>query len=231
MSDDDLPVLTHVLRTGSVPVAGPGGSMAVAPAPTAPPALDDDPDDVFGVEPPASPASEPSIDFGHGHRAMPSAVDAPPAATPLARSDIVADPRQKRRREAFGPFADDDDLEFPGTMDPIDEPELIATVSDRHRQGTPISLDTPLDFSVPPDTAALARSIRQAVLDDLAGRIDVELDARIAQAMRTEIETALSQLQGNLRHHLTEALRDVVARAVDAEIARMTWSAASGLPH
>ena len=66
----------------------------------------------------------------------------------------------------------------------------------------------------------LAR-VRESVLDDLSTRIDTELDARIAQAMHAEVETAIAQLQVHLRDHLTLALRDVVARAVDDAIARV----------
>ena len=71
------------------------------------------------------------------------------------------------------------------------------------------------------DDDAFAARVQEAVLNGMSARIDTELDARIAQAMHTEVETALASLQANLREHLAGAMRDVVRRAVDDELARL----------
>ncbi len=63
--------------------------------------------------------------------------------------------------------------------------------------------------------------LRESLLRDLSDRIDVELDARIAQALHSELEVALAQLQDRLREQLAKGLRDVVHRAVDQEMARL----------
>jgi hypothetical protein len=89
------------------------------------------------------------------------------------------------------------------------------------------SRDVPLVFSDPyaptwhdPD-ATLALRVRNSVLQELSGRIDTELDARIAQTLHAGLETALAQLQTSLRIELGEALRDVVGNAVDEAIRRL----------
>ena len=79
------------------------------------------------------------------------------------------------------------------------------------------------------DWDALAARVRASVLDDLGARVDTEFDARIAQVLHTEIETAVAQLQQVLRDHLAEALGDVVGRAIEAEVVRLR-AAAAGEP-
>ncbi len=112
---------------------------------------------------------------------------------------------------------------------------LLPQDHDGRATSHPSTLDLPeFDASMPPvrggpggTTAAppaevpavAARRIRDAVIDDLRARIDTELDARIAQALHVEVESVLAQLQHNLRAHLSDALRDVVAKAVDEAIA------------
>jgi len=137
-------------------------------------------------------------------------------------SEIVADPRQPLAVDAFQLAQDVDASTVPSEL-PIDEPELVPSALLEHPP--PQGLDTPIVFASA-DLDALAVRVRDAVLAGLSTRIDTELDARIAQVMHAELETALAQLQGNLRSHLTDALRDLVARAVDEQIARISWSAA-----
>ena len=71
------------------------------------------------------------------------------------------------------------------------------------------------------DSDAMAARVRDAVLDDLAQRIDTELDARLSRSVTAQLESALAGLQSGLRASLSDALRDVVRRAVDDEIARL----------
>jgi hypothetical protein len=220
IGDDDLPVLTHVLRTGD-------GRM---PPPLTSP-LDDlyhdfdihqfddmpTPRIVIGNEP------EPPAD----DRALAPFDD---ALIDAATSDqgIVADPRQTIGHDAFR-LSQDADALHDSVATAIDEPALLAA----HDGATPETpdVDRPLDFATPTiDPVALAVRVRESVFNDLSARIDTELDARIAQTMHAEVETALAQLQRNLRVQLSEALRDVVGRAVDEEIARMNWSASNRRP-
>jgi hypothetical protein len=218
--DDDLPVLTHVLRTGD-------GRM---PPPLTSP-LDDlyhdfdinqfddmpTPQIVIGNEPELPIADHALAPFDD------AMID---AAT--RDEDIVADPRQAVGHDAFQ-LSQDADARHDGVATTIHEPELLAT-NDSATPETP-DVDRPLDFATPAiDPVALAARVRESVFNDLSARIDTELDARIAQTMHAEVETALAQLQRNLRIQLTEALRDVVGRAVDEEIARMNWSASNRRP-
>ena len=197
--DDDLPVLTQILRTGNADPAAPPAprlgertvdaldprTVADATRPAdqlvighEPPRESDDylaPS--FHVSPPAFPADEPDTDHEH------------------------------RESHAADPFVLSQDHDAPQALGlSFDEPAY--------------SVDAPAAASHE-RTAAFATTVRDAVLDDLSARIETELDARIAQAIHSEVETALAQLQSNLRTHLAEALKDVVGRAVDEEIARL----------
>jgi hypothetical protein len=220
-NDDDLPVLTHVLRTSD-------GRM---PLPLKSP-LDDlfrDFDIHQYDDPPVTPqiiiGNEPELPVT-GHALAPFDDALIDAAT--GDPDIVADPRQTVGHDAFQ-LSQDADALHDGVAATIDEPELLAA-NDGAPPETP-DVDRPLDFATPAvDPAALAARVRESVFNDLSARIDTELDARIAQTMHAEVETALAQLQRNLRVQLSEALRDVVGRAVDEEIARMNWSASNRRP-
>ena len=83
------------------------------------------------------------------------------------------------------------------------------------RRVNPFANDQPRDRRQGTDDVSLQRlasitsSVRDSVLVALQTRIDTELDARIAQALHREVETAIAQLQDKLRDGLTEALRDV----------------------
>ncbi len=212
--DDDLPVLTHILRTAD----GRAASSAGAYGPVGHEGFD------FDVRPFEDAQTASAIVIGHELPEPPHAADAAASATtsiaapttavpaPLVEPVIVADPRQDMRHDAFNLAQDTDEA---ASAPAIDEPLLVMP----HDGPEPTSpdIDTTLDFSMP----TIATRVREAVLEGLAMRIDTELDARIAQAIHAEVETALGRLQHTLRAQLGEALRDVVARAVDEEIARL----------
>jgi hypothetical protein len=216
MNDDDLPVLTHVLRTAA-------GHM--------PPSLRL-PDDVFAEDFDLTPFDEMRTDEPIIIGNDPAEIDTDAHDTPTSDdppqdeavvepgTEIVADPRQPLVTDAFQ-LPQDVDESITTSALPIDEFGVATLDHEPLHQ-----FDTPIVFASA-DLEALAVRVREAVLTDLSARIDTELDARIAQAMHAELETALAHLQGNLRSHLTDALRDVVARAVDEQIARISWSAAS----
>ena len=110
-----------------------------------------------------------------------------------------------------------------------DRPMVVAVAGPGERRLNPFVIDEPRDRRQAEDVslqrlASIASSVRDAVLVALQTRIDTELDARIAQAMHREVETAIAQLQDKLRDGLTDALRDVVARAVDDEMSRFVAS-------
>jgi hypothetical protein len=207
--DDDLPVLTHVLRTRTTalpetlksPLDDLHGDFDIAAIEEAPITNQI----VIGNEP------HPDEDM--------ALLDGPPAPTWDASGSIVADPRRVTANDVFTLAQDADDFDLLPAA--IDEPDLISAASD---VSPPVpTRDAATDFS----STELAERVRENVLNDLASRIDAELDARIAQAMHAEVETALAQLQGRLRENLTEAMRDLVARAVAEEIARLRWSKAN----
>lgn len=209
--DDDLPVLTQVLRIGGgrAVVAGDAHAFSESPPDEIPP----NDELVIGSEP-------------HHESA--------PDASPTIAVDAVA-----RDRESTADSATHATIEHAthSTADPtvhVIEPAAHATTEPTaHSMPEHASLQatSPLivPFMDPVDTSpsrpeialtdASAR-VREAVLNDLSARIDTELDARIAQTLRAELETALGSLQVKLREELADAMRDVVRRAVDEELAR-----------
>jgi hypothetical protein len=206
--DDDLPVLTHVLRTGD-------GRM---PRSLMTPVDDDSYVDEFGIHHFEEAPLTRQIVIGHDPQQPADDLDGatingefvPTTSVP------VADPRHAHR----DPFRLSQDIDAGhGHIEPIDEPHLIGDAHER--DAGPVLIDRPIDFAKPIDSALMATRLRDSIITNLASRIDMELDARIAQVLHAEIESALAQLQANLRSHLTEALRDVVAKAVGEELARM----------
>ena len=203
VDDDGLPVLTQVLRTGHVERPLPAASndvVAVVGHDEAPGEEDLQVDPlVIGYEPHVGVEAYLAPVPGHG---MPTEDIAP------ARDD---GPHDAARPDAFGLSQDVDAQRGDGRPATIDEPH-IATGETRGAPAAP-------DERRLQDPSEIARRVRDAVLDGLGARIDTELDARIAQAIHAEVEAAFAQLQVQLRAHLAAALRDVVGRAVDEEIA------------
>ncbi len=184
IDDDDIPVLTQILRTGDRrPV------LAELPSPT-----------------PAGPHVSPEFDV--------RSLDTTSMGDPLV---IGNEPHAVVIDET--PTEIDDEWQRPvatAAAEPTDAPErrvnpFLSDEPRERRQHDDVSLER---------LASITSSVRDSVLVALQTRIDTELDARIAQAMHREVETAIAQLQDKLRDGLTEALRDVVARAVDDEMSR-----------
>ena len=205
IEDDDLPVLTQVLRTGS----------GLAPAV----------DRVFlDAAVPNDARVEPSFPRALviGNEAEDD--DLPPSY----RAEAIADPRRidTKSNDVFLRTAPTDDA----YDESIDEPHFLAHAppgeTDAYTTIPPATPATPASSSRHSPIAradvdaAFAAQIRDAVLDDLSSRIDTEFDARIAQTLHAGLEAALAQLQASLRAELAEALRDVVGRAVDDAIRR-----------
>ena len=212
-ADDDLPVLTQILRTGTArPVAlirgEAHGDRAEAPVEARhdealDKILDDARDDT-------APMADELV-IGHDPHFPHPVTGADAFALP---QDHVHDHRQDDRARSFT----------------FDEPDFVVTPTSSAEPLSPLSFDVEdavPAFDVSPiqvapvvvpepveDPAAVAERIRDAVLRDLSTRIGRELDARIAQALHAEVETALGRMQYNLRNHLADALRDVVERAV-----------------
>ncbi|MEO8936502.1 MAG: hypothetical protein ABI277_07400 [Burkholderiaceae bacterium] len=209
MNDDDLPVLTQVLRTGS------GRREASIPPPV------ESPDDALDVRPVEETWMAERLAIGNEPARR---VD----DYPTQPSDRVVGPHVMH--DASG-LHEADSLQPPQEHDARHAVEAEGGTfgaSHMYEAAGSRALDPRVTPIPPEDLASLALRVRDAVLDDLRTRIDTELDARIAQVMHAEVETALAQLQVNLRTHLTEALRDVVQRAVDEEVARLTAPARPG---
>lgn len=192
--DDDLPVLTQVLRVGSG-AAGTGPLRAPGDAPAD--AITESSIDemlradqlVIGTElhgglEPYIPLTTPWSDAGTAD------------GEALSRSPAPA---------LIVPFVEFLDARAHSHGDPEVAPGEGAAVDP--------SIPAPLDMD------ALAVRIRESVLNDLAARIDTEFDARIAQTLRSEVEAALASLQARLREQLADAVRDVVRRAVEDQMA------------
>lgn len=243
MIDDDIPVLTQILRTGD-------RSPAIEPI-----TLDDD-----------AVASEPAVMFDaliigsevpapdiEGRRAPLDETDAGRGRA----SDAIGDETDDRHAgehagDSFRLPQDHDHSTAAARSERLNEPEIGTAVgptpvtaagqiairepgggqrSEEHGQPSERRINPFLsgeprerrqgsdDFSLQ-RFASITSSVRDSVLVALQTRIDTELDARIAQAMHREVETAIAHLQDKLRDGLTAALRDVVARAVDDEMTR-----------
>jgi hypothetical protein len=206
IDDDELPILTQVLRTGS---GHPAALARVAPAAAAAAAEPD-----ARVEPSFARAlvigSDPEDDD------LPASYKADAIADPrridLKSNDVFL--RSAPTHEAFTDTIDEPDLLASTALD--DEPDAFTTVASVE----PGSFGRrPLIIHAEADPQFAAR-IREAVLDDLSSRIDTELDARIAQTLHAGLEAAIAQLQVSLRAELAEALRDVVGHAVEDAIRR-----------
>ena len=233
--DDDLPVLTQVLRTGS------GAMPPVVLLPDLDVRLADDtlhaPPLVIGNEPhqrietylmPSTPTAE-SLDgdvAAQDGAIEPDAVDPPDAPQLLPFHEA-----EEARRAEGAEGAEGAEAEGIATVAPA---ESIAEPAVALESFTGDDTPEPTVHPPPPapviDLDALHAQVRAAVLDDLVARVDVELEARIAQAIHAEIETALAKLQADLRGHLTDAMRDLVGRAVAEQIVRIAPGAADP-PH
>ena len=218
--DDDLPMLTQVLRIGSGLGSGREGASRVHA--TNKSAIDEAAESldeilltdqlVIGAEPRqelepyvplTTPIIEPSEFVFDATEASAQDTQAAHGAEPEA---LLGEEAGAERRNAAN---DADDA----SRDPALAIEPAIPSADESTLGHP---------SAPPfDQDAFALRVREAVLGDLSTRIDTELDARIAEVLRAELETALAGVQVNLREHLADAMRDVVRRAVDDEIARL----------
>ena len=195
-NDDDLPVLTQILRTGN------------AHPSDVPIDLEHGPED-FDVQPIGDTLMADQLVIGNEpHHEIASYL--------VPSFDLRPEQPDARSVEAGG------DLQ----AHPVDHSDSFMLPQDHdgpHRsQTTGSTFNEPaLVAPAAEDPAVFAAKVRDAVLENLSGRIDTELDARIAQAIHAEVETALAQLQGSLRAQLSDAFKDVVGRAVDEEIARL----------
>ena len=175
--DDDLPLLTDVLR-----VRAPGMREALDPR-RAPP-----------DEAPADPEA-----------AEADACREEPRDEELVIGTVPEADAKSNRAEVEV---------IPESFDGIAPPEDTEAIAPRHEDESAAA--APVAF----DSDAMAASVRDAVLEDLAQRIDTELDARLAQSVTAQLESALAGLQSGLRASLADALSDVVRRAVDEQIMR-----------
>lgn len=196
--DDDLPVLTDVLRVRAPalrealdPRRAPRDETLPDPAAVKTDACDNEPHDeelVIGT----------------------------------TEADNEVQPHPRRERVAAEPHSepfDEEDEAFLESFDGVATPEDLNAIEHLNEEETvtAAAVIAPAAF----DSDAMAARVRDAVLDDLAQRIDTELDARLAQSVTAQLESALAGLQSGLRASLNDALRDVVRRAVDDEIARV----------
>ena len=223
-ADDDLPVLTDVLRVGRLtrhafdPRRLDDVDRAEA-ARLAPDQLVVGHDAQARLEPYAATVTSPTSDALDIPSAIFAPLDAAAAPGPLDVHLFVGhDPGAAPLLAAHG-------------ADPADgargSGQVSAHAVDRNAPASAASLavggGAAADRSAPATVDMLRETLRASVLADLATRIDSELDARVAHALNAEIEVALAQLQERLREQIASGLRDVVGRAVDQQIER--WRA------
>lgn len=152
----------------------------------------------------------------------------PPDPTSMADPLVIGnEPHVARAASRLAAPFDDDEPHDPARYAVTDEssPNDRAVDGPHERRVNPFVSDEPRERRQAGDVslqrlASITSSVRDSVLIALQTRIDTELDARIAQAMHREVETAIAHLQDKLREGLTDALRDVVARAVYDEMTR-----------
>ncbi len=231
MTDDDIPVLTQILRTGD------RASVSTMAQPIEPPpAVDAGWAEsavmfdalVIGSEAPArvddrpAPVDEDEDERDHVDDHVRYAVD------DGTSGDGAGDSFRLPQDHDHSATERDTRFDEPEIGSPTDAPAVVAAaepVEHGERRVNPFPSDEPrerrqADAISLQRLASITSSVRDSVLVALQTRIDTELDARIAQAMHREVETAIAHLQDKLRDGLTEALRDVVARAVDDEMSR-----------
>lgn len=242
--DDDIPVLTDVLRTRTGRMHRPDPRLAASPPEAEPDAVELMPLDLvighdarteiepyttteFGAhddgESDPRPAMIGPLEADHATIAMRSEYE-----TGVGDADYFAHAASNEaERGALLAFESADGVVGRATMRPINESVSVEAGSSidvpEATEGDQALVDASLAPEIDPkaEADALANRVHDAVLQDLAGRIDTELDARIAQALRFELEVALASLQGGLREQLASGLRDVVHRAVKDEISRL----------
>lgn len=211
--DDDLPVLTQVLRTGNgePPAADDAGAERRPVSGSSIHLRFDDVD-----HPDDTPGWPRALVIGNDPDVNEDAAASEPHAT-------VADPRRidLLHHDVFLRTAPTDAQ----SVERFDEPPLVERLA--VDGDATIGRDVPLVFrdrtaiAAREAEATFALRIRDSVLQELSARIDTELDARIAQTLHAGLETALAHLQTSLRVELAEALRDVVGHAVDDAVARV----------
>ena len=234
--DDDLPVLTQVLRVGSgrsgvLPVRGPRDAST---DPITESSLDEllSADQlVIGTEP--HPGLEPYIplttplsdraaaDVESLETTSPRIVPfSEPMETPARSDGTNLAPSSEAGTGLEQTRASNETGDTRSVPTQSSDP-VVAAVDERAL----MNASTPVSF----DYDAFAVRVRESVLNDLSARIDTEFDARIAQTLWAEVEAALASLQANLREQLADAVRDVVRRAVEEEVARLRDDTRGGL--
>lgn len=210
--DDDLPVLTQVLRRGRIPQRTPAwpedSASLIAAAPAAPspwaapvaatpPRLSDMP--IVGDPMSASLAA-----------AWPDA-DAQPATDYLidASTDPATDPAKTVAQVELT-------SDFPDTI----SPDLSKSVA----SGLPAPAtlaEAELDPEPTIDLDALEDTLRATIIKDLQSRIDSVVTQRITENLEPLLQRNMAALADEIRDSIHATLHDVVRRAVAQEVSRL----------
>jgi hypothetical protein len=71
------------------------------------------------------------------------------------------------------------------------------------------------------DLAELERTVREQVLNRLLQRVDNVVDLRLKMSVDEVVSRHMDRLNAELKQNLHDTLREVVARAVSQEVARL----------
>ena len=215
--DDDLPLLTEVLRSGGIADARAGAKAdSVSVNTHAESAEEDDATANAASDHEARDDNGAPQDEEFVIGTMPDEEAASPSIIFLGMSVQASSSDAALAPEADASPFEMEEVEEAATESAAVEPTLADPAS---------PLAAPLETAPAPtsfDADDMAARVRIAVLEKLSQRIDTELDARLAQTVTAQLKTALVGLQAALRESLAATLRDVVRRAVDDEIARLS---------
>jgi len=204
--DDDLPVLTQVLRSGRIPHSSPAwpedSASLIAAAPFAP--------------------------------AASSALWTPAAPPRLSDIPVVGDPMSASLTSAWpdtgaSPATDSMQIEatsdFPDTISPTLIPATAATPATPPLPAALVEVEADVEPEAEPEPAidldALENTLRATIIKDLQTRIDSVLTQRITENLEPLLQRNMAALADEVRASIHATLHDVVRRAVAQEVSRL----------
>lgn len=114
-------------------------------------------------------------------------------------------------------------VSWPAVVPPVTAPAAVAPVA---AAPAPAPVPEPAPTPIPPEPvpAPVAQAIneeqlRQRVLADIQKQVDLMLEVRLREALAPALARATDALVRDARKELASTLRDIVAKAVEREIA------------
>jgi len=214
--DDDLPVLTQVLRSGRIPQRAPAwpedSASLIAAAAAAPP-------------PPSSPWAAPVAATPARLSDMPIVGDPMSASLATAWPDAGAQPATDYSIDSSTDPATDPANTVPQAELTSDFPDTISPdLSQTVASGSPAPAtlaEAELDPEPTIDLDALEDTLRATIIKDLQSRIDSVVTQRITENLEPLLQRNMAALADEIRDSIHATLHDVVRRAVAQEVSRL----------